>query len=118
MEIKKSPIKNNDNNGSVTKLKYKRSLRNDNGESRFNITWHACRNILPMKANLFHRKITADNICEVCGNFEQTTAHVLWHCHRAKEMWKEIGLDMDKIMDGCLEFLDLLWYARIVKQWS
>ena len=31
-------------------------------------------------------------------------------------MWKEIGLDMDKIMDGCLEFLDLLWYARIVKQ--
>ena len=42
---------------------------------------------------------------------------MLWHCHRAKEVWKEIGLDMDKIMDGCPEFLDLLWYARNVKQW-
>ena len=26
-------------------------------------------------------------------------------------------MDMDKIMDGCPEFLDLLWYARNVKQW-
>ena len=24
---------------------------------------------------------------------------------------------MDKIMDGCPKFLDLLWYARNVKQW-
>ena len=24
---------------------------------------------------------------------------------------------MDKIMDGCPEFLDLLWYAQNVKQW-
>ena len=80
-----------------------------------NFTWRACRNILPTKANLFHRKITIDNICEVCGNFEETTAHVLWHCHRAKEVWKEISLDMDKVMDKCPEFLDLLWYARNVK---
>jgi len=76
-----------------------------------NFTWRACRNILPTKANLFRRKITTDNICEVCGNFEETTAHVLWHCHHAKEVRKEISLDMDKIIDRCPEFLDLLWYA-------
>lgn len=36
-------------------------------------TWRACRNILPTKANLFRQKITPDNICEVRGNFEETT---------------------------------------------
>ena len=82
-----------------------------------NFTWRACRNILPMKANLFRRKITVDNICEVCGNFEETTGHVLWHCHRAKEVWKETNLDMDKVMDRCPEFLDLLWYVRNVQKW-
>ena len=81
-------------------------------------TWRACRNILPTKANLFRRKITPDNICEVRGNFEETTGHVLWHCYRGKEVWKEVGLDTDKVMDKCPEFLDLVWYARNVKQWS
>ena len=82
-----------------------------------NFTWRACRNILPTKANLFRRRITADNICEVCGNFEETTGHVLWHCHRAKEVWKETNLDMDKVMDKCPEFLDLLWYVWNVQKW-
>ena len=80
-----------------------------------NFTWRACRNILPTKANLFRWKITADNIYEVCGNFEETTAYVLWNCHRAKEVWKDISLDTDKVMNRCSEFLDLLWYARNVK---
>ena len=79
--------------------------------------WCACRNILPAKANLFRQRITADNTCKVCGNFEETTGHLLWHCHRAKEVWKEVRLDTDKVMDKCPEFLDLLWYARNVKQW-
>ena len=82
-----------------------------------NFTWRACRNILPTKANLFCWKITADNICEICGNFEETTAHVLWNCNHAKELWKEMSLETDKVMERCPEFLDLLWYARNVKQW-
>jgi len=82
-----------------------------------NFTWHACRNILPIKANLFRRRITTDNTCEVCGSFEETIGHVLWHCHHAKEVWKEVSLDTDKVMGKCPEFLDLLWYARNVKQW-
>ena len=27
-------------------------------------------------------------------------------------------MDKDKVMDRCPKFLDLLWYARNVKQWS
>nr|POF06547.1 putative ribonuclease h protein [Quercus suber] len=81
-------------------------------------TWRACRDILPMKANLFRRKITPNNIYEVCGNFEETTGHVLWHCYRAKEVWKEVSLDTDRVMDNCPEFIDLVWHARNVKHWS
>lgn len=72
-----------------------------------NFTWCACRNILPAKANLFYRQIAQDNICEVCGNFEETSGHLLWHCHRAKEVWEETGFAKDKIMNNCPEFLDL-----------
>ena len=63
-----------------------------------NFTWCACQNILPIKDNLFQRRITADNTCEVCGSFEETPSHALWHCHRAKEVWKEAGMDTDKVM--------------------
>ena len=82
-----------------------------------NFTWRACRNILPTKANLFRRRITEDNVCAVCGSSEETTGHVLWHCHRAKEVWRETSLDADKALDGCTEFLDVLWYVRNVKKW-
>ncbi|XP_023891683.1 uncharacterized protein LOC112003714 [Quercus suber] len=71
----------------------------------------------PTKDNLFCRKITPDKICEVCGNFKETKDHVLWHCYPAKEVWKEVGLDTEKVMDKCPKFLDLVWYARNMKQW-
>ena len=54
----------------------------------------------------------------MCGNAEETTGHVLWQCHRAKEVWYEVGLAKDHVMDSCPEFLDLLWYGRNVKKWS
>ena len=43
---------------------------------------------------------------------------MLWQCHRAKEVWYEVGLAKDHVMDSCPEFLDLLWYGRNVKKWS
>ena len=76
-----------------------------------NFTWRACRNILPTKANLFRRQVAQDNKCEACGNVEETTGHLLWHCHRAKEVWNEVGLVKDNTMDCCPEYLDLLWYG-------
>ena len=83
-----------------------------------NFTWRACRNILPTKANLYRRQVTPDSICEVCGKAEETTAHLFWHCHRAKEVWNEVGIEKDHLMDSCPELLDLLWYGRNVKKWS
>ena len=83
-----------------------------------NFTWRACRNILPKKANLYRRQVTPDSICEVCGKAEETTGHLFWQCHRAKEVWNEVGIEKDHFMDSCPELLDLLWYGRNVKKWS
>lgn len=36
-----------------------------------------------------------------------------WHCERAKAVWSAMGL---ATMDRVPEFMDLVWYARNVKQ--
>ena len=46
--------------------------------------WQTCRNILPTKANLFHRQVTKDNICEECGTAVESSGHLFWQCERAK----------------------------------
>ncbi|XP_030931239.1 uncharacterized protein LOC115957159 [Quercus lobata] len=67
---------------------------------------------------MYRRQVTQDSRCKVCGNAEETTGHVLWQCHHAKEVWNEVGLAKDHVMDSCPEFLDLLWYGCNFKKWS
>nr|POE70391.1 hypothetical protein CFP56_68313 [Quercus suber] len=53
---------------------------------------------------------------------EERTGHGVEESSNAtcmkEEVWKEVYLDKDKVMDKFPEFLDLLWYARNVKQWT
>ena len=46
--------------------------------------WRACRDILPIKANLMQRKVLSDDICEECMLEAETSAHFFWSCPRAK----------------------------------
>nr|POF03540.1 putative ribonuclease h protein [Quercus suber] len=80
--------------------------------------WRACRNILPTKANLHSRKVIPDNICEECGVAVESSGHVFWHCARAKEVWSAANVEFGADLGVVSEFLDLVWYARLVKQWS
>ena len=80
--------------------------------------WRACRNILPTKANLFSRKITQDDVCDECGTVVESTAHVLWHCAKAKEVWTAANIDLGSDVGEVRDFIDLVWYALNVKQWS
>ena len=79
--------------------------------------WRACRNILPTKANLHSRKLTPDSICEECGAAVESSGHVFWHCARAKEVWSAANVEFGADVEFG-EFLDLVWFARNVKQWS
>ena len=80
--------------------------------------WRACRNILPTEANLHSRKVTLDDICEECGVAVESLGHVFWHYARAKEVWLAANVELGAEVGEVGELLDLVWYARNVKQWS
>lgn len=70
----------------------------------------------PTKANLIHRQVTKDNICEKCGAAVDSTSHLFWHYKRAKEVWIASNIELDTNMVEIREFLGLVWYSWNVKQ--
>lgn len=66
--------------------------------------------------NLFVQKVTQDNVCEECGVAMESSGHLFWHCTRAQEVWKASNLGLKANLGEIHEFIDLVWYARNVKQ--
>lgn len=52
-----------------------------------NFMWRACRDSLPMKANLRRRHITDSPLCERCLREEESLLHVLWSCCELDSVW-------------------------------
>ena len=70
--------------------------------------WRACRNVLPTKQCLLHRKVLTKDKCDFCGESE-TSGHALWGCVIAKETWAETKFRIDKLIHPPKEFLDVVW---------
>jgi ribonuclease HI len=49
--------------------------------------WRTCNDILPNRKNLFKRRVSDDDKCPWCNLKEETTAHVIWFCPAAKDVW-------------------------------
>ena len=49
-------------------------------------TWKACNNILPTKANLYHRQAIGDPTCEACTLEPEMVGRLFWECNVAKEL--------------------------------
>lgn len=73
------------------------------------------KNILPTKANLCHRKVLDNPICEACGLETESTGHLFWHCQKTKELWSLAGLPIDLHGLRFQEFIDFLWHIKFVK---
>ena len=41
----------------------------------------------------------------------ESTAHVLWHCTKAKEVWTAANIDLGSDVGEVRDFIDLVWYA-------
>ena len=69
--------------------------------------WRACRDILPIKANLTRRKFSFDAGCECCEDGGESTDHILLTCTYANKVWKSTCLR--EIMSHCtnLSFADV-----------
>ena len=53
--------------------------------------WRACRDILPMRGNLAHRKIIEDGECDLYKQGLKSILHVLWECGSARDVWAGKG---------------------------
>ena len=46
----------------------------------------------------------------------ESLSHVLWQCARAKEVWTVANMDLGTNLGEVREFIDLVGYARNMKQ--
>jgi ribonuclease HI len=67
--------------------------------------WQACNDILPTKERLFKRHITDDPLCPICGLATETTAHILWSCPSAKDVWLECNPKIHKCTSDEVDFI-------------
>jgi hypothetical protein len=58
--------------------------------------WQACNNILPTKEKLYNKCITPDPLCPVCGWEMETSAHALWSCTSARDVWLQCNPRIQK----------------------
>ena len=75
---------------TITKLSASAETSQSNEQARFwrhiwylhipkkikNFTWKACNNILPTKANLYHKRVIDDPTCEACTLAPKTVGHL------------------------------------------
>ena len=70
--------------------------------------WRACKNALPIKQCLMHRKVVKEDKCDLCGECE-SSGHILWGCKVAKEAWSETSFKLDRLDRPPKDFLDVVW---------
>ena len=46
--------------------------------------WRACNNALPTMSNLFQRKITPSDQCELCKLYPEDPLHAIWSCREVE----------------------------------
>ena len=68
--------------------------------------WRACRNVLPTKQCLLHRKVVTEDKCDFCSESE-SFGHALWGCLITKETWAETKFKLDKLIQPPKDFLDM-----------
>ena len=77
--------------------------------------WKACKNILPTKANLYHRGVIDNRTCEACALAPEIVGHLFWDCTITKEVWNLSNIPLDKNGLHHRDFMDFLWHL-IFKQ--
>lgn len=54
-----------------------------------NFIWRACRDSLPTKSHLFHRKIVASSLCAFSCEVEEDIFHILCKCSTVHPVWEK-----------------------------
>ena len=78
-----------------------------------NLMWSACRNSLPTKQNLVHRKIIECPFCDHCKQVPKSTLHALWTCQALDVVWENEDLWSCRRNNFFMDFKELLsWFIK------
>ncbi|KAL2928556.1 hypothetical protein RDABS01_006569 [Bienertia sinuspersici] len=79
-----------------------------------NFAWRACKNGIPVKVNLFKRSACVESRCQLCGEDNKTTEHILLHCSEARKVWYLSPLRLNSgehqdmsLKDKCLHLMTI-----------
>ncbi|KAK7273919.1 hypothetical protein RIF29_14986 [Crotalaria pallida] len=77
------------------------------------LLWRLCKEILPVKANLFRIGIQTDAICPFCGEDEETINHVFLQCSEVDKVWfgSPLGLRIERVKSQDL----ITWLGNTIK---
>ena len=71
----------------------------------------ASKNILPTKANLYHKRVTNDPMCVACGCKPKSSGYALWDCEKARRI-EAYWILFDAKGKVFPEFIVLLWHLK------
>ena len=57
-----------------------------------NFLWRACKEALPVKTNLVHRRVLSEDICCHCNLKAEDGLHALWECASLSAIWEANSL--------------------------
>lgn len=77
--------------------------------------WRAFHKALPVATNLRKKQVLSNVICQVCGEKEETTNHLLFNCRVSKEIWELAPLqkppieelNSQEVIENYNSFIDL-----------
>ena len=77
------------------------------------LLWRACREAMPRKSSLFHRKISPDPLCVRCQASAETPLHALWSCTKLDSVWSDTVLWSNRGSVQYVDFKELLsWQIK------
>ena len=77
--------------------------------------WRTLHGTLPCRVTLANRHMKVSPTCPTCSEGLEDTKHMFFHCRKAKEVWKTLGIiavykacEVDHAGEAVLEYLLLL----------
>lgn len=68
--------------------------------------WKASNDILPIRSNLYSRKVIDSSQCMICMKEVETMMHVIWSCPATKDVWAKNGSPTHKKANQGEDFME------------
>lgn len=70
--------------------------------------WRIHTDSLLTSANLYHQKVTGNELCPICNQEAETVQHLVWNCGVTNDIWASTSIPTHKWLSLMNNF-DQLW---------